>query len=370
MIATLVDSISGKIQPENHTHYLSADGNLLDLQKSFSFSPADIDTRIHGLWRYKRAIPTMPLVTFGEGFTPLLAIKMWGKEVFIKQEQLFSTGSYKDRGATVLMSHAKSMNISEVVQDSSGNAGCAIAAYAAAAAMACHIYLTTDTSPAKTIQMKAYGASIHSINGNRSDAAKAAYLAAEKLFYASHCFNPYFYEGTKTFAYELLEQLNWQSSDAVVLPAGNGTLILGCYIAFTELAHHGVIDSIPKIIAVQANHCAPLYKAFTEQKSLDSVNIETKPTLAEGIAIADPVRGKQMLNAIRKTGGTVVSVSEEEIKDAWKYCGQLGYYIEPTSAATIAGMKQYMEGHPHEKIVSLFSGSGLKSTDKALKIDW
>lgn len=370
MIANLVDSITGKVQPANYTYYLSTDGNLLDLHKSFSFSPADVDTRIHGLWRYRKAIAVEPLVSFHEGFTPLLPIRMWGKEVFIKQEQLFSTGSYKDRGATVLISQAKALNILQVVQDSSGNAGCAIAAYAAAAGIGCDIYLTSDTSPAKTVQMKAYGANIHPIDGDRNDAAKAACVAAERLFYASHCFNPYFYEGTKTFAYEILEQLDWKSPDAVVLPAGNGTLILGCYIAFLELAQQGVIDSIPKIVAVQAQHCAPLHEAFIQQKPVSSIQISAKPTLAEGIAIAAPVRGEQMLNAIRKTGGTIISVSEDELKEAWKYCGQHGYYIEPTSAATIAGMKQYMEGHPHEKIVSLFSGSGLKSTDKALKMEW
>jgi threonine synthase len=370
MIAKLVDAVLGKAQPINHTHYLSVDGQLLDLKKSFSFSPDDIDAKIHGLWRYRKAIPVEPLVTFHEGFTPLLPIRMWGKEVFIKQEQLFSTGSYKDRGATVLISRAKEQNITEVVQDSSGNAGCAIAGYAAAAGIDCHIYLTADTSPAKVIQMKAYGATIHPVDGNRSDAAKAAYTAAENMFYASHCFNPYFYEGTKTFAYEILEQLKWKSPDAVVLPAGNGTLILGCYIAFMELANNGVINAIPKIIAVQAHNCAPLYESFVQQKPLSSIAISTKPTLAEGIAIDTPVRGEQMLDAIRNTGGTIIAVSETAIKDAWKYCGNIGYYIEPTSAATIAGMKQYMEAYPHEKIISLFSGSGLKSTDKATKMEW
>jgi threonine synthase len=364
---TLLDSHTGEQLPTTYSKHLSPNGNLLNLHMEATFSPADVCKHTTGMWRYRKVIPVQaPEVSFAEGFTPLLALNMWGNKVWVKQEQLFPSGSYKDRGATVLISHARAMGIKHVVQDSSGNAGCAIAAYAAMAGIACDIYLQADTSPGKIAQMQMYGARIMKINGSREDAASAALQAAEQYYYASHCYNPFFFQGTKTFAYEVCEQLQWQAPDAVVLPAGNGTLIIGCYIGFVELAQLGVIAKVPKIIAVQAVNCSPLAQAFAKQSEAYAP-VSTHSTLAEGIAIAAPVRGNQMLQMVKDTQGMFVSVSENEILDAWKYCGQQGFYIEPTSAATIAGMKKYMEQHSSEQVVSLFSGHGLKSTEKVLK---
>ncbi len=344
----------------------------LDLAFKPSFPLAEISRRAPNLWRYREAIP-LPLgtetISFNEGFTPMISIKPEsGFEILVKQEQLFSTGSYKDRGATVLLSHIKQLGIKHIVQDSSGNAGASIAAYAAKAGITCDIFLPADTSPAKILQMKAHGAHIIAIAGTRQDTAIAAFEAAKNSYYASHSYNPFFFHGTKTFAYEVCEQLNWKAPDTVVVPAGNGTLLMGCYIGFTELAEAGIIQKIPRLIAIQAANCNPLARAFLTGIK-HAAAIEALPTLAEGIAIANPVRGEQMLEAVVKTGGTFISVSESEIISAWRQMALKGYYIEPTSAATIAGVISYTKGlQNEERLVTLFSGHGLKSQDKIEKM--
>ncbi|UKJ09038.1 threonine synthase [Solitalea lacus] len=363
-------SVTGERYPINIPRHCSNSGYLLDLEFEAKFDLEKIKQRKPNLWRYKEALPIAnenAIISFQEGFTPLLEIEFDGHKALIKQEQLFSTGSYKDRGATVLMSLIKELGIENVIQDSSGNAGCSIAAYAAKAGINCRIYLPADTSEAKIAQMLMYGAEIERVPGSREDTAIAALKAADTTFYASHCYNPFFYQGTKTFAYEVVEQLGWKVPDAVVVPAGNGTLLIGCYIGFNDLLKAGIINRLPKIIAVQASNCSPLFQAFQESHG-QYKEVSTQPTLAEGISIAAPVRGNQLLRMVKETNGTFYSVSEDEIKNALFYCGKMGYYIEPTSAATIAGLRKYLADQPNELVVSLFSGHGLKSTDKILKL--
>lgn len=366
----LIDTINLSSFEGSTPIWQSPAGNLLDLSFEAILNPAVIANRRPNLWRYREAIPIVEdkhIISQDEGFTPLLFIDFDGKKIGIKQEQLFSTGSYKDRGATVLMSHIRSLGIQQIVQDSSGNAGCAIAAYAAMANIDCTIYLQTQTSPSKIAQIKAYGAHIELIDGTREDAAEATKIAAQKIYYASHSWNPFFFHGTKTFAYEVCEQLGWKAPDSVVLPAGNGTLLLGCYIGFTDLLKAGIISKMPKLIAIQSENCAPLAQAFFTHQKEYSIG-ETTPTLAEGIAIAKPVRGNQLLQIVKESLGDFITVTEAEITNAWKDCVAKGYYIEPTSAATIAGLKKYIAGYPDETVISLFSGHGLKSTDTILKL--
>ncbi len=334
-----------------------------------AFNIAAVDTSIHSLWRYHQFLPVAinDAVTLGEGFTPLLALSFAGKKVFIKQDYLFPTGSYKDRGASVLISYAKQLGVKSVVQDSSGNAGCAIAAYAAHANLKCEIYVPADTSKAKLAQVAAYGATLNLVEGSRENTAEAALVAANNSYYASHCYNPIFLEGTKTFAYEVCEQLGWQAPDVVVLPAGNGTLVLGCFIGFKHLFESGVIPKIPKLVAIQSHYCAPLYHAWKEGLTEPKL-IKPDYTLAEGIAIANPIRGAEMIHAINETKGCFLTVSDDEIIDALKICFKKGFYIEPTSAATIAGLIKAFKVTEGETWVSLFSGNGLKSTDKIMSI--
>lgn len=346
-------------------------GGLLDLQFEPQISIDRIRTRPASLWRYREAIPLRDdahIVSFGEGFTPLTWFNFGGLPVWVKQEQLFPTGSYKDRGAAVLISKARELGVREVVEDSSGNAGCAVAAYSARAGISCQIFVPDSTSPAKLAQIQMYGAALNLIPGSREDTAAAVLKAAETHYYASHSWNPYFFHGTKTFAYEVWEQLGWKGPDTLVLPAGNGTLLLGAYLGFGELKAAGLIDALPKLVAVQSENSAPLAKMFRE--NLKAVpKIEKKDTLAEGIAIAEPVRGEQIVSAVRATGGTFITVSEAEIEQSLKKLCRQGAYLEPTSAATTAAVDQYLHTLKHDEvIVTVFSGHGLKSTEKMLKL--
>jgi len=346
-------------------------GGILDIDFQVAFDPARIKQRKPTLWRYREAIPLEDnnnIVSFDEGFTPLTEVMIDGKAVFIKQDQLFPTGSYKDRGASVLISKAKELGIKEVIEDSSGNAGSAIAAYCARAGINCHIYVPENTSSGKLAQIRHYGAVLHQVPGTREDTAQAALLAAAKRYYASHTWNPFFFQGTKTFAFEVCEQLGWKSPDTVILPVGNGTLLLGAYIGCKELLQAGIIERMPRIIGVQAENCAPLYRAYKE--NLTSVpSVTTKETLAEGIAIARPARGRQIIDAVRQTSGEFLVVNESEIRKSLQETCQRGYYIEPTSAATIAGIKKYLPTSGRgEVVVSVFTGHGLKATEKMLKL--
>jgi threonine synthase len=344
---------------------------LLNIKFKPVFDLEKIKKRKPTLWRYREAIPLEDdanIISFDEGFTPLVEIDFYGQSVFIKQDHLFPTGSYKDRGASVLISKVKEMGIRKVVEDSSGNAGAAIAAYCARAKIDCEVFVPKEVTSGKVAQIQLYGARLNRISGTREDTAKRAMKAAEKSYYASHSWNPFFFQGTKTFAFEVCEQLGWKSPDTIILPVGNGTLLLGAYMGFNELLNAGIADKIPKIIAVQSENCAPLYRAFKE--NLEEIpKIDKKDTIAEGIAVAEPMRGKQIIEAVKKTKGDFIVVDDSEIKESLKEVCKKGYYIEPTSASTTAGIKKYLQGSDSgEMIVSVFTGHGLKTTEKMLKI--
>jgi threonine synthase len=266
------------------------------------------------------------------------------------------------------MSKVKELGISRVVEDSSGNAGCAIAAYSVKGGIRSEIFVPQGTSPGKLAQIQSYGATLIKVPGSREDTARAVWEAAKADYYASHSWNPFFFQGTKTFAFEVWEQLDWQAPDTVIVPVGNGTLLLGAYLGFAELLEAGMIRESPKIIGIQSIHCAPLAKAF--QEGLKEIpKVPSHETLAEGIAIAEPVRGKQIIEAVRKTKGYFITVDDREVKKALLLVSQKGFYIEPTSAATVAGLFRYLErSEPEEIIVSVFTGHGLKATEKILKI--
>lgn len=345
-------------------------GHLLDIRFYPQFDKKAIKQRSANLWRYREALPlsSNSFVSFGEGATPLQKINIDGRNVYFKLDFLFPTGSYKDRGSAVMVSKIKELGIQKVVQDSSGNAGASVAAYCAKAGIDCDIFVPKEVSAGKLAQIQAYGAKVIVIDGSREDTAHAAYEAARRSYYASHCWNPFFLQGTKTFAYEVCEQLGWKAPDTLILPAGNGTLLLGAYIGFKELVKAEIIDKRPKIIGVQALNCSPLYEAFNEGLTYIP-EIETFPTLAEGIAIAKPIRGKQMMQYVELSEGSFLVVTEDEIKEAFFDIARMGYFIELTSAAVVAGVKKYVAEAPeNEIIVSVFTGSGLKNSDKIAKL--
>jgi len=316
------------------------------------------------IYRYAE---TMPLdyedwrpVTLGEGQTPLIVLDDSRGETYVKMDYMMPTLSFKDRGAAVLIAKANALGAEKVIADSSGNAGTAIAAYAARCNIACDIYLSDATSPKKVAQVKAHGAGIRQINGTREDIAAAAQhaVAQEGVFYASHVYNPYFYEGTKTYAFEIIEELG-RAPDTLVIPVGNGTLLLGAYYGFKELMDSDVIDRLPKIVAVQAANCAPLARAFERGESV-AAPVRNTGTLAEGIAIAAPARAPQILKAVRETGGKFISVEESEIARARREMSEKGFYVEVTSAANYAGYLKYGK-KVDETLVIPLCGAGIKS---------
>jgi threonine synthase len=319
------------------------------------------------MWRYREALPLnhdANIVTYEEGFTPLLPMQIEGKLVLFKQEYLFPTGSYKDRGASLLISKVRELGIRSVVQDSSGNAGSAIAAYCARAGIHCRVLVPENTSHEKLVQIQSYGAVLTKVPGSRNDTAAAALREAAHTYYASHSWNPFFLHGTKTFAFEICEQLGWRAPDTVILPVGNGTLLLGAHIGFQELRKTCVIKQVPRLIGVQAARCAPIHAALLNQPA-NGTRPTAGHTLAEGIAIENPVRGSQIISALRVTQGAIITVEEREIEDSWNYASLHGFYIEPTAAAGLAGVRRYVAHSPREEcVVSALTGNGLKTGGK------
>ncbi len=358
-----------------HKKYLSSEpiwrckcGGFLSLDFHARFPLKKIQKRKPTMWRYREALPIQNdehIISFDEGFTPLTQEKFAGKKVFLKQDQLFPSGSYKDRGASVLVSKIKELGIKKVVEDSSGNAGAAIAAYCAKANINCHIYVPEKTSSEKLKQMEHYGANLYKIHGTREDTAKAALHQAQTTYYASHYWNPYFFHGTKTCIFEIVEQLGWKTPDVIIVPVGNGTLLYGSFIGLKELQRENIIHKIPKIIGVQAENCAPLEYTWRTHDII--VNYKTtKETIAEGIAITNPVRVKDIIRAVKETNGEIITVKEREIRSALYDTRLKGYYIEPTSAVPIAGFKKYPMKQKVVVVLPL-TGHGLKTSNAAIK---
>ena len=264
-------SLCGREVPVDTMDFRCVCGGLFDLQFAPPpFSLDSVDKREWSLFRYREFLPvTNDLwkdISMGEGMTPVAAL---ANNVLVKADYLMPTLSFKDRGAALVIWLAKTLGVKKVIQDSSGNAGNSIAAYAARAGMECEIYVPEGTSPAKIKMIGSYGAAVRELPLSRDDTAKACREKAAKGtgYYASHVFNPFFYQGTKTFVYETLEQLG-RIPDNIFIPVGNGTLLIGALLALDELVSSGVIAGRPKIFAVQSERCAPLLAAFAAQKDV------------------------------------------------------------------------------------------------------
>lgn len=345
-------------------------GGLFNLEEFDVRFPIDkIKSRPPTLWRYQEALPfstsVFNKITLGEGGTAMVPLDSQSPNLLVKMDYMMPTLSFKDRGAAVLIAKAKELGVQHVIADSSGNAGTSIAAYASRAGIRCDIYVPASTSPKKLQQIKAHGATVHAIPGSRDETAAAAIEAVEKnqVFYASHVYNPFFYQGTKTYAFEIWEELKGDILDTIVVPVGNGTLLLGAYYGFKELLRCKLISKMPRIIAIQAEGCAPLAKAFKEGKRL-AEPVQNRGTRAEGIAIGFPARHRQILEAIFETDGIILTAPEEKIEQARQELANKGFYVEPTTAATYAGFQEYMchdQTFKSEKIVIPLCGAGLKS---------
>jgi threonine synthase len=318
------------------------------------------------VWRYATAllVDRRHAVSLGEGWTPLVSGEWEGARVRWKLDFAMPTGSFKDRGMTVMVSYLKSRGIRRVLEDSSGNAGASLSAYAAAAGLGCRILVPETASPAKIAQIAACGAEVVTIPGSRQDVAEAALGQSAEMFYASHNWQPFFVEGTKTLAYELWEQRGFRAPDNVVVPLGYGSNVLGCARGFAELAGGGEIGRSPRLFGVQAARCAPYHAAYAAGVEY-LVPTEIGPTVAEGIASARPTRVAEVLRAVRESGGAVVAVEETEIVAALGALARRGLYVEPTAAAAAAGLTWLLAARairPDETTVLVLTGSGLKAS--------
>ena len=338
---------------------------IFELEGAPDFARDEIETSDFSLWRYRAMLPVKygeGIISLGEGFTPLVETQVYGTKIHCKLEFLAPTGSFKDRGTAVLVNVLRGLGVKRVVEDSSGNAGASLAAYAARSGIEAAIYVPAYASPNKLAQIAVYEARLVKVEGPRERAAQAVQeAAAQGAYYASHYYNPFTLEGLKTIAYEIWEQLGERAPDNLVLPVGQGTLLLGAYRGFKDLLTVGLIERLPRLFAVQAEPCAPLYEAY--QRGLDDAfPIEKGQTVAEGISIAQPVRGRQVLAAVRETGGAVLAVSDEETLRARDELARCGLYVEPTSAVAIAALLRLrgLIGLEEIAIVPL-TGSGLKS---------
>lgn len=302
-----------------------------------------------GLWRYGQWIPVPgrlgQSLSMGEGLTALTEAGEDLPEVHVKLEFVSPTLSFKDRGAVVLVASALARGATSLVADSSGNAGSAIAAYATRAGLPCKVFVPAATSAGKQAQIRAYGADLEPVPGDRTAAAARAmaYVAETGALYASHVYDPLFLQGTKTFAFECWEQLG-EAPDAVVVPVGNGTLLLGAARGFRELRLAGLIERLPRLIALQSERCAPLAEAWASGQQ-NPVDVSAEETLAEGIAIPHPARGAQVLASVRETGGCILGVPEDAIVPAQRDLARRGLLVEPTAALVWAGAL-LARGHP------------------------
>ncbi len=302
--------------------------------------------------RYLRGRHDMPLpladpasaLTLGEGDTPLIPLPAIAAEVCLdrllgKLEFVNPTGSYKDRGAAIMIAVAREQGITQVVEDSSGNAGAAVSAYAARSGIKAQIFAPATAPAAKIAQIRIYGAEVHSIEGSRDDTTDAAvaYSRDNDIVYASHAWSPYFLEGTKSFAYEVVDQLDGLPPDHVVFPVGNGGLLLGVYAGFRELLDGGHIGNMPRLHAVQSQSVMPLVEGMAGREWNSST---TTTTVAGGISVVVPIRGAQVIEALRATGGSAVAVIDEDILAMQRLLASgEGVFAEPTSAAAFAGLK-------------------------------
>ncbi len=321
---------------------------------------ARLDTS-DGLWTFFEFLPIEPHVTFHEGFTPLVDAFNWNAA--FKLEYVFPTGSFKDRGATTTLSRAVELGVETVLEDSSGNAGAAIATYAARAGLEADIYVPADVKQSKLMAIQRAGARPVRIEGSRQDVTDACIDAVEsgEGWYASHAWNPAFYAGTMTFAFEVAAQREWTVPDAVVLPVGHGTLFLGAYRGFRLLNDAGIVDGMPRLLGAQAAGHAPIVDALGGDPLGES---ESGTDIADGIQIETPARGDEILEAIEATDGDAIALGDDPIEAALDRLHRGGFYVEPTCAVAPAALERYRDEGvlaPDADVVVPLTGSGLKT---------
>jgi len=363
--ASYVDPRNGRTYPLNVPRWCSDDRTPLLITPGTGISRDEIDGRTRSLWRYRAALPVEieKPITLGEGCTPLVQ-RMWGDlRPFFKLEWFNPTGSFKDRGSAVMLSFLRQIGIDAVLEDSSGNGGSSMAGLGAAGAMRVKILAPASTSPAKIAQVRAYGAQIQLVEGPREESEAEAIRQSDATFYASHNWQPFFLEGTKSFAYELWEDLGFRAPDNVIMPVGAGSSLLGCAFGFRELMKAGAIAKLPRLFAAQPLNCSPIDASF--RAGIDTpVPREVHKTIAEGTAIKHPMRLREIIAALRESDGGTIALTEDEIVAALRRLARQGLFAEPTSASGAAALDKLAGAgviKPNENTVVILTGTGLKA---------
>lgn len=337
-------------------------GGIFDFAEPFHFEPDEVQPGVPGIWRYRHTfgLPTdAPVVTLGEGNTPLIWSQAGGKKVAFKLEYLNPSGSFKDRGRALLASFLLAHEIRFAVEDSSGNAGASFAAYSARAGITARVFVPDYASGPKRAQIEAYGAELVRILGPRSNAAEAVRRAAQGgAVYASHAYLPWVLPGYATTAYEIVAQLG-QHPGTLLVPVGHGTNLLGISRGFEALQRAGIIRELPRFVGLQARACAPLW-AVSSFGPAGLGWVGEGETIAEGIRIQYPVRGDAVLAAVESSGGMFLALDDEEILDGVEQLARRGFYVEPTSAIVWPALAK-LSAATAEPVVAILTGSGHKT---------
>jgi threonine synthase len=372
-------SKTGKQYEPNKLYNLSEAGKPLlvryDLkQVARTLTKESLKNRVSSLWRYREVLPVVReenIVTLGEGWTPLLHAKRLGAqsglpELFIKDEGPNPTGSFKARGQAAAISMAKELGVKKVAIPTAGNAGGAMAAYAAAAGMEAYVFMPRDTPAANRIECQQLGAHVTLIDGLITDcgAEVARRKEAEGWFDVSTLKEPYRIEGKKTMGYELAEQFNWELPDVILYPTGGGTGLVGMWKAFDEMEAMGWIGpKRPRMFSVQAAGCAPIVRAF-ENGWDEAPEFENPHTAASGLRVPRAIGDFIMLDILRKSGGGAVAVTDEEMIDDTKVVGAAeGLFCAPEGAACFSGLKKLLASgqvSTTDRIVLFNTGTGVK----------
>jgi threonine synthase len=320
------------------------------------------------MWRYRQVLPAVEPVTLGEGWTPMLASRRF-KNVWLKEEGANPTGTFKARGLALAVTMARHYGIKKLAAPSAGNAGGALAAYAAAAGIEAHIFMPKDVPLANQVECRAYGAHLTLVDGLISDCGRivAERKAAEGWFDISTLKEPFRVEGKKTMGYELVEQLGWQYPDTVFYPTGGGVGLIGMWKAFEEMEQLGwVTGKRPKMIAIQASGCAPVARAFESGESASRM-WENAHTFASGLRVPKPYGDVEILKIVRESGGTVVALSDDQIFASLKdWARHEGLLLSPEGAAATAAYDHLLATGfltAQDRVVLFNTGSGNKYTD-------
>ena len=349
-----------------------------DLQSaSAALKREDLKERPPNMWRYFEVMPVLDeanVVTLGEGFTPIFKTDRLAKDtgcssLFIKDEGLNPTASFKARGLGAAVSKAKELGITRLTMPSAGNAAGAMTAYAAKAGMEAYVFMPKDAPEANRVEVEVTGANLELVDGFITDAGRISAQRAEELglFDVSTLREPYRVEGKKTMGYEIAEQMGWTLPDVILYPTGGGTGIVGMWKAFSEMEAMGWIDGKrPKMFAVQSEGCAPIVRAFNEGTEF-AEPWENPHTLAAGIRVPAAIGDYLILQSLRESGGGAITVSEDEILSDLRAVASLeGMFICPEGAAIVAALRKLLADgtlSPDESILLLNTGSGLKYLD-------